>query len=192
MDWGVRERAIAVGQDIAGPQRRQHVGVARRRLVDVAHDRQPGLLRRFDRVVQRHDAVGAAGVEADAHLDAADHVRVVPRDAHAGCRVHQPQVLAFPDHDGRGERKDASVGNVEVGQDARGAALDDVLAKAGEIAWPGGADIHPGRRARPPCQGIGVDAERGAAPIDMRMEVDHPGHDDPPRRIPLHPATFNR
>jgi hypothetical protein len=47
----VGERAEAVGQHVARAKFGQHVGVARRRVVDVAHHRQAGALGGLDRVV---------------------------------------------------------------------------------------------------------------------------------------------
>ena len=56
-----------------------------------------------------------------------------------------------------------------------------MLAEAGEIARPGAAGIDAGRDRARAGEIVGVDAERGAAPIDMGVEVDEAGRDDPVR-----------
>ena len=61
--------------------------------------------------------------------------------------------------------------DMEVGEDARLADLHDVLAEPGEIAWPGGAHIEPRGRAAAPGQCVAVDADGGATPVDMGVEV---------------------
>ena len=53
-----------------------------------------------------------------------------------------------------------------------------MLAKAMEVARPRAARIDEGRDPAGPCQQLGLDAERGAAPIDVRMQVDEAGRDD--------------
>ena len=72
---------------------------------------------------------------------------------------------------------------MQIGEDAHLARLDHVLAEAGEVAGPGAAGIdrrgHAGRAA----ELLGVDAERGAAPIDMGVQVDQAGRDDVARHV---------
>ena len=67
---------------------------------------------------------------------------------------------------------------MQVGQDAGLAALDDVAAEALEIAGPGRADVEPGGRPAAAGELVGVDPERGPAPVDVGVEVDHARHDD--------------
>jgi hypothetical protein len=53
-----------------------------------------------------------------------------------------------------------------------------MLAEAGEIAGAGAAGIDGGGDARGAAKFLGVDAERGAAPIDVGVQVDQPRRDD--------------
>jgi hypothetical protein len=76
VDGGVRERAEGVREDVAGPQALDHLLVARRRMVDVAHERHADLVGDLQRDVERRRARGAARVQADADLDADDEVAV--------------------------------------------------------------------------------------------------------------------
>src|SRR6202035_4542895 len=87
------------------------------------------------------------------------------------------------DHDRRAEREDAGKGNVEVRQDAQRRGLDDVPAKACEIAGARAAGIDKGRGAAGPRDLGRIDPERSAAPVDMRMQVDQPWRDDPAAHI---------
>src|SRR5262249_60229401 len=76
--------------------------------------------------------------------------------------------------------EEAGKGEVEIRQDADRRRLDDVPAEAVEIARPGAPRIDEGGGATAPRYFGGVDAERGAAPIDMGVEVDEAGrHDEP-------------
>ena len=58
-----------------------------------------------------------------------------------------------------------------------------MLAEAGEVAGPGAAGIDRGRDAAVAAERVGIDAERGPAPIDMGVEVDQAGRDDEAREI---------
>ena len=172
-------RPEAVGEGVARRSSGQHLLVARRRPVDVAHHRQARLLGGLDREVQRQDAVGAAGVGADPHLDAADQVGILAGHAGADLGLEQAQVPRFADHHLAREAVDAGEADVQVGQDAGLAALDDVVAEALEIAGTGAADVQPGGRP-----GSGGPAGRRRRPseappqIDVGVEVDHARHDD--------------
>ena len=57
-------------------------------------------------------------------------------------------------------------------------ALDDVLAETGPIAGPGTAGVDRGGHARGAAELVGIDAERGAAPVDVGVQVDQAGRDD--------------
>ena len=74
---------------------------------------------------------------------------------------------------------------MQVGQDARLAAGDDMVAQPREIAGAGAADVQPGRGPGAPRQLVGIDAQRRAARIDVGMEVDHAGHHDHARQVSL-------
>src|SRR5215472_1375646 len=52
-----------------------------------------------------------------------------------------------------------------------------------ENAGAGAAGVDERRRAAPSRHLGRVDTERGPAPIDMRVEIDQPGHDEPPADI---------
>ena len=86
--------------------------------------------------------------------------------------------MALADHDAVREAVDAGERDVQIGQDADRAALDHVLAEAREIARAGGAGVDAGGDRAAAREILGVDAERSAAPIDMRVQVDQPGRDD--------------
>ena len=128
--------------------------------------------------IERRDAGGAARVLADPHLDADDHVAVGVRHLHRLGRRHQAELLALAHHHGLGERVDAGERDVQVGEDAHRAGLDHVLAEAGEIAGPGAAGVDRSGDAAGAAEFLRVDAERGAAPIDMGVQVDQAGRDD--------------
>src|SRR5262249_2560257 len=52
-----------------------------------------------------------------------------------------------------------------------------------ENAGAGAAGVDERHRAAPSRHLGRVDTERGPAPIDMRVEIDQPGHDEPPADI---------
>jgi hypothetical protein len=58
---------------------------------------------------------------------------------------------------------------MEVWEDAHRAPLNDVLAEAGEIAWARATSVNAGRNRAAAGEILGVDAERRAAPINVRM-----------------------
>ena len=89
---GVRRRPEAMGQHVPWPQAGQHRVEPRHRPVDMAHHRQTGEFGRLQREMQRLDAVRAAGAGADADLDAAHEIAVLPGDPRADHRIQQPQV----------------------------------------------------------------------------------------------------
>ena len=172
----VRERPVAVGQDVALAQARQHVLARRRREVDVGHHRQVELLGDLDREFEREHAVALAGVAADPDLDADDQVAVLLGDLEAFARIEQADVAAFADHHRLREGEDAGEGDVEIRQDADRRGLDDVGAKAVEVAGPGAAGIDQGGGARAQGHWLRLDAEAGAAPVDVGVQVDQPRH----------------
>src|SRR6476646_6432751 len=53
-----------------------------------------------------------------------------------------------------------------------------MAAKAVENAGTGAASIDERCRSAPPCHLGRIDTERSPAPIDMRVEIDQPGHDE--------------
>jgi len=142
------------------------------------HQRQAGLLRDFKRHVERRDPAVAAGAASDAHLDADNEVAIGLGDAATFAQVEQPDIGTFAEHDGGGESVDPCEGNVEIGEDADRRLLDDVVAETVEIARPGAArvDERGGGAAR--RQRSGIDAERGAAPVDMGVKIDETRRDD--------------
>ena len=119
-----------------------------------------------------------AGMPAHPHLDADDDVAVLVGDLDRLAHRQEPEIAAFADHDPPREGEDAGKGDVEIGEDARFAPLDHVLAEAEEVAGPGAAGIDRGGHAARPGEVVGIDAERGSAPIDVGMEVDEAGHHD--------------
>jgi hypothetical protein len=58
-----------------------------------------------------------------------------------------------------------------------------MAAKTVEIAGPGAAGIDKSCRSALPRHFGRIDAERGPAPIDVRVEIDQAGHDEKPAGI---------
>ena len=179
----IRVGTEAVGQHVARPQPLDDGLVGRRRLVDMHHHRQAGFVRDLERDIERRDAARSAGVAADADLDADDHVAVGVRHLDRLARGHQADVVAFADHDALRKGEDAGEGDMEIDEDADSARIDDVLAEAGEIARPGAAGVDAGGDGALPPVVLGVDPERSAAPVDMRVQIDQPGRDDLARNV---------
>ncbi len=174
----IRERAEGVREHVARAQARDHLLVARRRMIDMRHQRHTEFLGNLERHIERCRAGRAGRMHADAHLDADDDVAIGVRHAHRVRRCHQAHVLALADHDRVGERIDAGEGDVQVGEDAHARRLDDVLAEAREVAGAGTARIDRGRHAGDAAKLVGADAERRAAPVNVRVQIDQARGDD--------------
>ncbi len=58
-----------------------------------------------------------------------------------------------------------------------------MAAKAEEIAGAGTAGVDEGGGAALGGEAVGIDAERGAAPIDVAVQIDEAGRDDAARGI---------
>jgi hypothetical protein len=147
------------------------------------HDRQPDFRGNFQRDVERCDARIAARGAPDPDFDSDDQVAVGVDDTHAVARVEEPQIGAFADHDRRRERENAGMRDVEDRYDAHRRRLDHMAAETVEIAGARAAGVDKRGCAAGPRDRGGVDPERGAAPIDMRMEVDEAGDDQLPGNI---------
>ncbi len=172
-----------MGENVARTQAGDHLLVARRRMVDMRHQRHADLLGDLERDVERHDPRGAGGVQADAHLDADDEVAIGLGHADGVDRIHQPHLLALADHDPLREAEDAGMRDMQIGQNADLARLDHMLAEAREIARPGAAGVDRRGDAGGAAELLGVDAERGAAPIDVGVQIDQAGGDDVARHV---------
>ena len=81
------------------------------------------------------------------------------------------------------EAEDAGKRDMQIGEDAHLARLDHVLAEAGEIARAGAAGIDRRGDAAGAAELLGIDAERGAAPIDVGVQIDQAGRDDITRHV---------
>src|ERR1700722_11249537 len=183
VDWRVRKRAKAVGQHVSWTQPRDNLLVRGRRLVDVHHHRQASLVGALLGDVQRHDSRRPARHPPYADLDPDDEVAVGFDHVDAVPRREQPDVVSLSHHDALREGVDPGEGHVKVWQDAHRAPLDDVLAEAGEIARTRAAGIDAGRNRAAAREVLGVDAERRASPIDVRVEVDETGRDNEARYV---------
>jgi hypothetical protein len=64
-----------------------------------------------------------------------------------------------------------------------GGRLDDMPAETVEGAGAGTAGVDKGGGSAAPRHFNGIDPERSAAPIDVGVEVDQPGHDEEPAHI---------
>ena len=118
-----------------------------------------------------------------AHLDADDEVAVGLRHGDGVDRIHQPDLLALADHDPMREAEDAGVRDMQIGENADLARLDHVLAEAREIARAGAAGVDRRGDAGGAAELLGVDAERGAAPIDVGVQIDQARRDDVTRHV---------
>ncbi len=172
-----------VGEHVARAQARNHLLVARRRMIDVRHQRQPDFPGNLERDVERHNPRGARGVTADADLDADDEIAIGVRHGDGVDRIHQPELLALADHDAVRKAENAGVRDMQIGENADLAGLDHVLAEAGEIPRAGTAGVDRRGDAGGAAKFLGIDAERGAAPIDVGVQIDQPRCDDEPRDV---------
>jgi hypothetical protein len=145
----------------------------------VRHQRQARFLRHLQRDVEWRGPRIAARNTADANLDSHDGVAIGLSDLDGIQRADEPHVAALPHHDAPREGKDAGERNVQVSQDACLARFDDVFEKAPVIAGAGAPRVDERCHAAAPCQKIGIDAQRRAAPVDMPMQIDEAGRDDP-------------
>src|SRR5882724_9028462 len=103
---------------------------------------------------------------AHPHLDADDEVAVGLRNLNGIDRIHQPDLLTLANHDAMRVAVDAGMRDMEIRKNADLARLDHVLAKACEITRPGAAGVDRGGDAGGAAELLGVDADRGAAPIN--------------------------
>ena len=125
-----------MGEDVAGAQHVDHVGVARRRMADMGHQRQADGFGGLERQLQRAEAEIAGDDAADAHLDADDAVAVrldlvdaaMHRQHGARRRLAHRHVLV--------EAEDAGEGDVEEGEDAIGRMHHHIVAETVVIAGP--------------------------------------------------------
>jgi len=122
-------------------------------------------------------------VQADAHLDADNQVAVLLGHRDGVDRIHQPDLLALADHDPVREAENAGVRYMQIGENADLARLDHMLAEARKVARAGAAGVDRGGDAGGAAKFFGVDAERGAAPIDMGVQIDQARGDDVPRHV---------
>ena len=99
-------------------------------------------------------------------------------------RVHQPDFFALADHDPMREAVDAGMRDMQIGQNADLARLDHVLAESQKITRTGAAGVDRRSDAGRAAKLLGIDAERGAAPIDVGVQIDQAGADDVTRHIP--------
>ncbi|GMO90059.1 hypothetical protein BwSH17_77590 [Bradyrhizobium ottawaense] len=147
------------------------------------HQGHADLVGNLERNVERHHPRRARGMQADAHLDADDDIAVGIGHLGRLDRIHQPQFLALADHDPVREAEDAGMRHVQISKDADLARLDHMLAEAGEIAGSGAASVDRRGDAGEAAELLGIDAERGAAPIDMGVEIDQPRRHDELRDV---------
>ena len=150
VDRRIGKGPVAMGEDVARAQALDDLLIGGRRLVDMGHQRQAGLVRDLQRDIERGDTSRPAGRAADAHLDADDHVAVGIRDLDRIPRRQEPHIVALAHHDVAGEAVDAGEGDMQVGEDPHLARIDDVLAEAWEIARSGAAGVDAGRHRAGP------------------------------------------
>ena len=138
--WGTGRNAWV--STSPGRSRAEHLLVARRRMVDVAHQRHARPRRP---PAARCRAARCRSCPRRTRPTRTLMPTITSRLAfghlHRVDRVHQAQLLALAHHHAVGEGVDAGVRDVQIGEDAHLARLDHVLAEAGEIAGPGAAGI---------------------------------------------------
>ncbi len=179
----IRKRPECMGENVARTEPSDHLLVARRRMVDMRHQRHADFVCDLKRDFERHDPRGARGVEAYSHLDADDEVAVLLRHLDGVDRIHQPELLALADHDPMRKAEDAGMRNMQIGEDADLARLDHVFPETREISRAGAAGVDRRGDAGAAAKLLGVDAERGAAPIDVGVQIDQARGDDVARHI---------
>ena len=179
----VRKHAAAMGQDVAGAQPFENVFAPGRRRTDMDHHRQSQFFGCLDRDVERTDPDQFGYVAADPHFDATNEAGILARDLYAGAGVQQPQVGGFAHHETRAIAVDAGMGDIQERDDTQRARLDDEPSETREGACAGGAGVDEGRGAARAGDALGLDAEVGCTPIDMRVNVDQAGSDDLARDV---------
>src|SRR6202043_1083507 len=132
---------------------------------------------------ERHDPRGARGVAPYSYLDADDDVAVELRHADGVDRIHQPDLLTLADHDPMREAEDAGVRDMQIGENPDLARLDHVLAEAREITRAGAAGVDRRGDAGGAAELLGVDADRGTAPINVGVQIDKARGDDVTRHV---------
>src|SRR6516165_8799310 len=111
----IGKRAEAMCQDVSPAQARENFEPTRWRVVEMRHDRKPGLFCDLECNVERCHPRGTAGVPPHAHLDAGNQIAVALNDANAFARIEEPQIGAFADRHGGADSEDSGKGDVEVG-----------------------------------------------------------------------------
>ena len=167
-----------MGEDVARAQARDDLFIGRWRIVDMRHHRDTDRLCDLKRNVERHGPRTAGRAGADAHLDADDDIAIGIGDLDRIERCHQAEFLALAHHDPWREGEDAGERDMQIGEDAHLAALDHVFAESRKVAGPGTTGIDRSGDARAAAKIFGVDAERGAAPVDVGVQVDEARGDD--------------
>ena len=108
---------------------------------------------------------------------------MLARHANGLARIEQPHVCGFAHHHRLGEGEDAGERDVEERQDADRRGLDHVLAEAVEVAGACAAGIDEGRDAAGARDQLGLDTQRGTAPVDVRVQVDQTRRHDLARDV---------
>jgi hypothetical protein len=152
-------------------------------MIDMGHHRHAHLLGHLQGDVERHGARRTGGVQPHPHLDAHDEVAIGVGHSRAIDGVHQHEFAALAHHHAVVEAVDAGMGNVQIGEDAHLARLDHVPAKTHPVAGAGRARIDRRGDPAPAAEILGVDAERGAAPINVCVQVDQAGRNDQATQI---------
>ncbi len=170
-----------VGEDVALAHAREHVLEGRRRMVDMNHYRQPELLRRLPRDVERDKAGILRSMPADADFDADDRIQIASGDLDRVDRRHEPEVAALADHHALRKAEYAGERNIEISEDSDRGRTDHMAQEPRKVAWSRAPGVDQ-RRAASPGEPERIDAQGRAAPIDMGVKInearrhDVPGH----------------
>ena len=122
---------------------------------------------------------------ADARLDADDDVAILLDHLDGVIGRQQAIIVVFPDHDPLGKREDSGEGNIEIGENPRLRAFDDMGAETGEVSGPRAARIDQGGHGTLARHRVRRHAKRRTAPIDMGVQVDQARRHQESRNVPL-------
>ena len=167
-----------MGEDVAGPQHRDDVGIAWRRDADMGHQRKPDRVGRFEGELQGTEAEFAGHRPADPHLHADDAVPVGLDLGHAAIDREHVADRRLADRYALVEAEDSRERDVEKRQYPVWRMGHHIVAETVVVPRPGAAGIDEGGRCRASCDEARIDAERRRLVIDMGMNVDQAGRHD--------------
>jgi hypothetical protein len=128
-------------------------------------DEEKAIVRRLNKAALDHVVYAPLGffllhqAWADSNLYPDDHIAIGVGDLDGLGRRHQTQFLAFPDHYGSRERENAGKRDVQVGEDAHRARLDDMLATARKVSGTSAPGVDASRNAAGSAKLLSINSE---------------------------------